>query len=521
MRPKIRARLELTGLLLLSLLAACGRRPPAPATDAEPRGAALVVGTSRDEWGLLVVPREGGLVSLRSLRAPREEVWAGTQAVPASVEAHALEDGIAVLRAADGAVYRFDPRADEVVRVDRVGGNASWVSGGGSGLFLDPEAKAVLQISTGGNWRYAVRDSVLWAAPVERDAIALLVGSDAGRELWILREGESQPAERLSIDVSPPGLVTAWGRRLVFAGTGAHDGRLRVLTVGPLGAGTEIPLGGESGTLLASPSSHEIYAAVGSPPTIVAVSRFTGSIRPLITMSAPLDGLRVSLFGESLLAASGGSVVRVPVSGGEPARLGLEWGPDLPIGLPGGRTLGERDGRLVLLDTNGEGVELGDGAADWWMPVRWRPASEGVVADRLRGERVAQVPGAAGGAETAPVDSAPGPPGRPARAGAADAPPGPAPGRTGEVAPGFYAIVGSARSAAGIGALVRSLDLAGYRTAVQRFPDDAGQVWHRGLVGPYPSRGAAEAAARQLERERRLQTWVTEITDLQGAGGAP
>ena len=83
--------------------------------------------------------------------------------------------------------------------------------------------------------------------------------------------------------------------------------------------------------------------------------------------------------------------------------------------------------------------------------------------------------------------------------------------------PGFYAIVGSARQSEGIRALVQSLEDAGFATQVQSFPDEAGRTWYRGLVGPYRSRSEAEAASRQLLRERRLEAWVTEV----GAGGRP
>jgi cell division septation protein DedD len=80
--------------------------------------------------------------------------------------------------------------------------------------------------------------------------------------------------------------------------------------------------------------------------------------------------------------------------------------------------------------------------------------------------------------------------------------------------PGFYAIVGSARQADGIRALVQSLEEAGFSTEVQDVPDEAGRTWYRGLVGPYRSRSEAEAAARQLLRERRLEAWVTEIASV-------
>jgi len=77
--------------------------------------------------------------------------------------------------------------------------------------------------------------------------------------------------------------------------------------------------------------------------------------------------------------------------------------------------------------------------------------------------------------------------------------------------PGYYAIVASTRQRAGVEALLASLSEAGYPTRIQTYPDEAGEVWHRGLVGPFSSRARAQAAARQLLRERDLQAWVTEI----------
>jgi len=76
---------------------------------------------------------------------------------------------------------------------------------------------------------------------------------------------------------------------------------------------------------------------------------------------------------------------------------------------------------------------------------------------------------------------------------------------------GHYAIVVSARQRSGVADLLASLAEAGYPTRLQRFPDEAGSTWFRGLVGPYPTRGRAQAAARQLQREHDLQAWVTEL----------
>ena len=80
-----------------------------------------------------------------------------------------------------------------------------------------------------------------------------------------------------------------------------------------------------------------------------------------------------------------------------------------------------------------------------------------------------------------------------------------------DVPPGYYAIVGSARQRAGIDALVTELQSAGFPVQVQTTRDRAAEIWYRGLIGPYATRAEAEAAARQLQRERQLQSWVMGV----------
>ncbi|MEK6254365.1 MAG: SPOR domain-containing protein, partial [Gemmatimonadales bacterium] len=195
--------------------------------------------------------------------------------------------------------------------------------------------------------------------------------------------------------------------------------------------------------------------------------------------------------------------------------LGSIWREDLPVGLPDGTVVAATEARIVVVDAqSGAETELEGAEVDrWWLPVQWNPTSAIVTTDRVAGQVVRAESPEAPGTEIG-IDSA-----MMAERLAA------APGLRDEAAvpvaagppPGFYAIVGSARQSEGIRALVQSLEDAGFATQVQSFPDEAGRTWYRGLVGPYRSRSEAEAASRQLLRERRLEAWVTEV----GAGGRP
>ena len=143
-----------------------------------------------------------------------------------------------------------------------------------------------------------------------------------------------------------------------------------------------------------------------------------------------------------------------------------------------------------------------------WAAVRWNPAPPPVVADRVSGEAPVDSPGPAGaGIDTSadvPSDAA-----RAAGAPTADTAAGPDSGAP--PPPGFYAVMSAAREPAGVRDLLDRLASAGYPTRMQVRRDDAGRRWHRALVGPYEERSGAEAAARQLRRERGTGAWVTEI----------
>ncbi len=501
-------------LAAIVALTAC-ERSPGPETEQPAltlHGASLVVGTSADQWSLLGVPRDGGLAEARDLTDPRRIVWTGTTELPASVEARVLPGGRLILVTAAGAVHTYDPPSDALVRVGEVAPDAEWMGDASVGLYLSPGGK-LLEVSREGVWSYSLDRDVLWAAPAEDGVLVLLDGDSESRELWLLRRDGDQPAETGTESVRPPGVVTAWGRRAVLESV---DGRgLVVLTVAPIERAGDIDLEAPILALSPSPSTHEVYVALEDPPRLSAVNRFDLSTRVLADLPGPVTSIRPSLFGESVLMEQDGRVWQVPVGGGSPVAIEAEWREDLPVGLPDGRVLAATAEQVFVADVRaGATVEIDDAGVDrWWLPVHWNPAHTTVTADRLTGEAAGREapPAVVPEPPESKIDSVVLAERMAAAAGLQDQ--HAASPESGPPA-GFYAIVGSARQAEGIRSLTQSLEDAGFATQVQQFPDEAGRTWYRGLVGPYRSRSEAEAAARQLLRERRLEAWVTEV----GAG---
>ena len=485
-------------VLLILAIAGCGDdgRVSDDETGGLPSGIRLVAGSSLDEIGLLVIPRDGGVAHLRDLISPAESVWAGSARLPATIEAHSLGSTV-VLRAADGTVRRYDPARDRVSVLGRTSPEALWSGDGRAGVFADPEGGALLAISDDGTWSYEPGEAIGWALPAASGVVLAIAGSgETGRLLLFSPEGAEPRAADL--ELGSPALVTAWGSRLVAPESG--EGRLRFVSVPSLEVVQDVPLDGPPMALAASPSSHRVYVATGDEPSLVGIDRFSGATRRIARFESPLTDLRLSVLGEYLLVYDGEHAWRVAPTDGESVGFASSWRSDLPIGLPDGWILAESEGAVWRVDPAGAGERQRLGTADaWWLPVRWRPAPP--TPDRLAGASVSDMAAAASDTGVADGSAAPGDP-------AAD--PGteePEP----LVPPGHYAIVASSQQQPGVADLARALARADYPTRIQRHRDEANEVWYRALVGPYPTREQAEGIARRLRRERGLQVWISEV----------
>lgn len=484
-------------------LTACGDESPDEVIDSERRVANLVVGSAAAEWGLLTIPRRGGTADVRPVVHPDSIVWNGTAELPVLQGAWSLGDGSVILLAEDGTVIRYEVPADEVTELAELSGEAR-VSGisSSSVAFVDSAGRFVFEAGGEHAQGYSLAEPAVWAGPID-GGVAVLIGGDVTRLRLVQRADTAAPVE-IPDAGRPPALVTAWGRRVVVTGPSGRTVRIYAIEdEGRLVGEAEVD--GTVRALGASPSSHEIYVGLDAPPRIERLSRFSLETQSLGSLPAAADRMRPGLFGGSLFVRTPEGLARIRIGQDEAAEFVGEWRSDLPLGLPGDLSIALVDDEAWLVsvaDTGG--VVLAGGAPRWWVAVRFNPAAD---RDGELREALDDL-GATAGAPDPDGDAAAGEPAAEAempdidRDGPAAADEGPA---------GYYAIVTSARQRTGVVSLLETLSEAGYPTRIQSYPDEAGETWHRGLVGPFPSRARAEAAARQLLRERDLQAWVTEI----------
>jgi hypothetical protein len=245
-----------------------------------------------------------------------------------------------------------------------------------------------------------------------------------------------------------------------------------------------------------SPSGHRIYVGLADRSELDVVDRYLRRAQAVIRLPGAVGALRMDPWGRAVLmrpAAEQGATPELWVvaiaTDRLVGRINAGWASDLPTVSEGGVLL-VRQGRAVIardvrtLDVLGA---LREGAGDLWFVGRWKPA----------------MPAALGREVRAP-ETEPAPP-----AGAAAAAPQPPSGAT-EAAPAathIWVQVSVSQNERWARDLAAELTRSGYRVRVDA-PQTLGAGW-RVVIGPYPTRVAAESAARTLGRPY----WIVERAD--------
>ncbi|MCG8468218.1 MAG: SPOR domain-containing protein [Gemmatimonadetes bacterium] len=479
-------------------------------------GAELVSGTSLPRHGLLVLAHGGGVAEFRSAGDPSSVRWTGRIELPAATAAHPLGRS-AVIRHADGASL-YTPSPETLEPLPDVPASARWVPSGLGGAFI---ADAWAMIVTPSRWRVVTAaGTVLWAAPAIGGRAVALVETGGATALAAWDPEGDEPSTTLEIGTRGPIVAAAWGQQVVS--TTPDGAAIRSWSVPGLEPTETIDIGAPPTLLAVSPSQHRVFAAAAGRPRVVSIDRYDWETVATSRFDEPLRALRPGATGEHLVVSDGRSAWTVRAGAEDRAAIPGEWRADLPLALPGGDVL-VVDG-AGLRRFAGDGSDLGavEGPVDaWWTPLRWGPRAP-VTAVALAPEDTLEQEPPAGASRTiglltmgtvaGQAASAP----RPRDSEQADPDAGDAAPAVGLAAApplpgGFYAVANSSRSLESLGQLRRALDGSGYSTHVLPRVDEANETWYRLLVGPYRSRPAAEAAARELRRERGIDAWIHEV----------
>lgn len=527
------ARLPAALLLLLGAggtSGACGSPPedqPAPL-----EGPTLVSGLSLERYGLLVIPRDGGVAQFRSIESPSTVRWTGRLSLGSVTAAHSLGSAVVLRQGRRLRLYTTSPVEAETPLPDAPA-EAHWIASAAGGAFVS--GQRILAITPTDAAQVDADGVVHWAAPAAGNRVVALVEGADGPELAVWAAGESRPATTRPVGTRGPVALAGWGRTIV---TASEDGRgLTEWSIPELEPAEGAEIGGAPSALAISPSQHRVFAASIDRPRFVVIDRYDWRQLGSSRLDAPLEALRPGMTGDRLVAWDGSNAWSARAGETGLDAVPGEWRTDLPLALPGGAVLVSTGSGLGLLRSDDEVVAVEGPADAWWLPFRWGRrlpvASAAVVpedtledaeealdalADSFPPGRIGLLTmGRAGRTSNGNPGASAGP--APGDAGFEEFTPPPQPPNDPAAAPppelpgGFYAVALSSRQLDALGPTRQILDGSGYSTHVLRRVDEAGDLWYRLLVGPYETRPDAEEAALELRRERGIDAWIHEEGD--------
>ena len=436
-------------LLLIAGLAACGSGGPPQIPDAEGR---QVVAISLLRW-----PMAGGNPVLYRFPTLQTALWEARGATPAlqrvvgadidQRQAFALDakDGVVALDLESG---RSRPFLADIAVAD---------AGPDGAIYAVARDRTLTSVSGRLPTAYPGK---LPAIPVAligtgTDQVYALVAGDSG--LVIIRQGQAPRREEFPVT----GMVhTRWGDLLaaakgdvveLFEPTATHPRR-------------SLDIGGKPAALAFSPSGHRLYAVAEGADEVQRYDRYSLGRLGTIEIPAPAIDLRADPLGRFLLVrpAAGDSVWVLDVVKSEfLGSFNTTWRGDLPS-LAAGRWLLVREGADVvsydLFDAEfAQSGRIKGGAIDLWQVLDWAPRSEA----RAVAEPDSIAPQATTGDRTI-----------------------------------VYVQISSSQNPAWAEELANKMKSQGLPASVMR--PRRQDEFYRVVLGPYPSREAADSAGTRL-----------------------
>ncbi|HEY8062325.1 MAG TPA: SPOR domain-containing protein [Gemmatimonadales bacterium] len=481
----MQARLAGFVSLAVALIGCGGQRVPATS-----RHLPAAVATAPSDAALLRVSRSGGSVQVlhANTLTPQETLISSglppiTRLLGASNE--------------EKTVYATD-NAGRLLAIDLVARKSRLIPTSARQFSAAPDGTIMGEDSARHPVRYANRTLTTFKALVDRGTTLLrgpgdqliAVGAKPG-SLDVL--GESSEGRRLSV---PNGRVTTtWAGDLVAVTTDsgvtlvdpaakapARSSRSRARAVS-----TSIRIRGTPTVATFSPSGHRLYVA-RKTGGLVMLDRFSRTELRELPLPGIADGLRADRSGRWLLAhgVSHDSLWVIDLSRWTVtlSRTG-PWSDDLPAVVDGHTLLVRSRADVIAIDLDGATAEqrgiLVGGAADLYLMLPWLPLTA---------------------APPATIAAATPPPAPAAAAAAPDteSPPPPAAAKADSAAPhgDIYLQVSSSQNADWAQAFARQLKDGGFPAKVVE-PKTSDESY-RVMVGPYPSREAAESIGKRLGR---------------------
>ena len=464
------------------ILLGCEAAPPTP--SAVLRGAGL-------DAVLVRIPAAGGLVTAYSADAD-SILWRSRMPAPPVTAVLGFDEfsGLVLARDTAGHTISIDLRLGSV---DRLGMSAlrGEVRSEGAAVFGQDSAGRVVRVTPVATWNWAPPEPARHLIPLPDGALLVVSELPGGTGIRRLIPPETRTTDSTELPAARSVLRTAAGDRLWVL----TDGEVLALRTRDLTPALAIPLGDPVRAMESTPSGDRLFLA-SDRDALRVIDRFAEREQGRVSLPAPATALRMDPDGAYLLVrtedpagihivAMGTMRVVTTVTG--------EWRDDLPAVTPQGQVIVARDGAIVILDivTGREVRRVPDGAADRWQLLRWngfrpRAASLDRPVEFEDPDSVAEGEAAARAASAV-----------------VDGPMPAAPAAATSWTLSFATVIDQGRARE----MAREIVIEG-RTARVVIGEREGAPIYRVLLGPFPTRDAAERAGMLSGRAY----WVFEGT---------
>lgn len=359
-------------------------------------------------------------------------------------------------------VYLLSPDS-ELVALDLTAGRARTVDSSVTAAVLGPTGRLHLVHRDGTVGAIEYRSVSSWPARLDSTALFSLWGAGGGRLLAAV-PNDSGTGLFAATSSKPPAshqlprgalAVSYWGDVVVVT----VDSGLVQLDPFNASRGTFTRLQPPPTSVAVAPAGHRLYAA-GPDGKLAEIDRFEGEVLDRLELPGPVRELRIDPLGRMLLArpAEGDSLWVVDLAELDLlATLPGPWREDLPTVAPNGTLLLIQGADLVAVSPDSFVVigRVSGGARDLWLAAAWDPRrpSLQLVSDTAATQAV-------------------------------------------QPDQELYVQVSSTSNEAWAQDLARSLRSAGMQATV--LPPSTEEDRYRVVLGPFPTREAAEAIGRKL-----------------------
>ena len=477
---------------------------------------------------LLRIPRGGG--TARAYLYPKLDsvIWTGNATSVERVLGFDPEGGILGVVTAAGAPARIDLRLGEAA----VAGSAKLAglaSANGTDIYGVTAQGGVVRLTRSGSWQFTPPIPARAAFPEMNGELMVAATRGGETTVWRIRPPEAKILDTtvLALPMRSGSAKAQVGDRLYFgADTGLVGVKTRDLSIVP-----PIHMRGEVTAVAPTPSGDRVYVTVDGEQGVSVIDRYTDKVSGEITLPGAVSELRMDPLGRYVIArpTHGDSAWVIAVATDRlVGSVQTKWTGDLPACAPDGAIAINTGQDVVFLD--GETLQsvrtVAGGAKDFWYFMFWNgfrpraPALDQPVSfahadsdtartgDSTHKDTVGAVATAGhDSSATAPLptvhtvpSSAPANPANatsppPAPITATPAPARPANGGPQRFIVSFAALLSDQKAHA----LADSITVNGAKARVvpaQR----AGTTVYRVVIGPYPSREAAEQSGHAAQR---------------------